>query len=183
MAGGGWWVAAHGGWRVATRWVTGGAPRQHKHARTFFTHSLTRPPARPPVHIVPAGADWKTYFQKIPTAKVMLVVQTKALYTSEPCNNEIREALKHSLEVVPLLFETDGIAEYGTEWESAIAEYEMKGDPTSLAKVAAIKLTIKEFGKLNSEPGTSSNPIAIRPTPTSTNANIMKGFWWLEGDI
>ena len=36
---------------------------------------------------VPAGADWKTYFNKIPTAEVMIVVQTKALYDSEPCNS------------------------------------------------------------------------------------------------
>jgi len=59
---------------------------------------------------VPAGDDWEMYFSKIngrrAECKVLVVIQTDALFKSKPCMWEIHEAMvKAEIPIIPLVFE------------------------------------------------------------------------------
>ena len=75
----------------------------------------------------------------------MVVVVSKALFTSKNCNDEIRAAIENDLKIVPLLFEPDAVNE-NDGWERTIAEYERKGDEKSLREVEEIKKARKVGG-------------------------------------
>lgn len=67
----------------------------------------------------------KVYFRKIPSAKCMLVIVTRALFESEACLHEIGDAFKHGLEVIPLLFEADAlhVVPPHERWSSVFEKY------------------------------------------------------------
>ena len=67
----------------------------------------------------------------------MIVVQTRALYESEPCNDEIRVAGEHNLVIIPLLFEPDAIAPFKEQWATVQEKYERRGDQKSAEKLHA----------------------------------------------
>ena len=68
------------------------------------------------------------YFEKLERAEVILAVLTPAFYTSGPCLEEMTQALKHGLKIIPLLFELspDGKAPWTLGQWTAVFEKRTK---------------------------------------------------------
>ena len=100
------------------------------------------------------------YFEKLERAEVILAVLTPAFYTSGPCLEEMTQALKHGLKIIPLLFELspDGKAPWALGQWTAVFEKRTKEveesnhSEAAEAKLEVITKTKKALGKLNSEP-------------------------------
>ena len=97
------------------------------------------------------------YFQKLERAEVILAVLTPAFYTSGPCLEEMTQALKYGLKIIPLLFElTPGgnapwaLGQWTWTFEQRRTEVgESNHSEAADAKLDAITSTKKALGKLN----------------------------------
>ena len=100
------------------------------------------------------------YFEKLERAEVILAVLTPAFYTSGPCLEEMTQALKHGLKIIPLLFELspDGkapwtLGQWTAVFEKRTKEVEQSNhSEAAKAKLEVVTKTKKALGKLNSEP-------------------------------
>ena len=70
-------------------------------------------PHRVTCEVVGGGDNWKVYLDKLggprSRCKWLIVVQTRALYESRPCLQEIYTALKKGMRILPVLFEADAL--------------------------------------------------------------------------
>ena len=100
------------------------------------------------------------YFEKLERAEVILAVLTPAFYTSGPCLEEMTQALKYNLRIIPLLFELtpDGKAPWALgQWTAAFEKRTKEVEESNHSEAAEAKLEVitktkKALGKLNSEP-------------------------------
>jgi hypothetical protein len=96
---------------------------------------------------VPLGVDWEVFIEKLNSrfseCKVLVVVVTPALYESKPCLEEIFNALKGGVRILPVLFENP-MPEPSNRWPM-ITKADTEG------KMMLMKVE-KGFCKLNTTP-------------------------------
>jgi len=118
--------------------------------------------------MIPPGDDWQIYLTKLEgeySTKILIVLQTEALYGSKPCLIEIDKAQHTKLYIIPVLF-TPRLPKPGEQWP--------KINRTTDARGLIMKMAVKmEFGKLNSIPS-PPNTIPSKPEMLNEVINIVE---------
>ena len=105
---------------------------------------------------VPAATDWKTFMLRLSgrksNAKVILALLTKAFYHSLPCLNEMSEACKEGVRILPIRIEDD-LPNKRNQWENLFKDD--ASDDDLEVKIMTVQEELEK--KLNSCPWT--NPL------------------------
>jgi hypothetical protein len=79
--------------------------------------------------MIPTGMNWEIFCAQLAgrftTCKILLVLQTIALYSSKPCLKEIYAAQKSKIEIIPIRFEKD-LPQVDKQWPQ-IKQTDMDG--------------------------------------------------------